>query len=263
MSGHSKWNTIKRKKGANDAARAKEFTKIARLITVAAQNGGDPALNATLALAIDKARAINMPNDNIERAIKRGTGEGNAGARIEEVSYEGYGPNNVAVIIDCTTDNKNRTVSDLRSLVEKAGGRFGESGSVSWQFKTQGRILLEFESPEEKAQREKAKWNDKATSYKLSADKSEEFQLELLDLNGIEDISADEHGLDIRTVYSELNNVKKFIDERGITISDAGLTKISTSPVELTDAEYERLESFIESVEDYDDVQKVWTNVKE
>jgi YebC/PmpR family DNA-binding regulatory protein len=115
MSGHSKWSTIKRKKGANDAQKAKEFTKIARLITVAAQNsGGDPALNPSLAIAIDKARSVNMPNDNIDRAIKKGIGEGGNGGRLEEMSYEGYGPNNVAIIVDCTTDNRNRTVSDLR-----------------------------------------------------------------------------------------------------------------------------------------------------
>lgn len=265
MSGHSKWNTIKRKKGANDAARAKEFTKIARMITVAAQNaGGDPEMNPALALAIDKAKSINMPGDNIDRAIKRGTGGLNSGARLEEVSYEGYGPNNIALIIDCTTDNRNRTVSDLRSAVEKHGGRFAESGAVSWQFKTIGRILLEFETEEEKKARESAKWSDKSKmdKMKLSRDKAEEFELELYDLNGVLDVVMDEQGVEIKVEYSELNNIRKFIDQKGIKISDAGLIKESGSPVKLSEEEEERVERFIEAIEELDDVQQIWTNVR-
>jgi YebC/PmpR family DNA-binding regulatory protein len=263
MSGHSKWDTIKRKKGANDAKRAKEFTKIARLIAVAAQNGGgDPNMNPALALVMDKARAANMPNDNVDRAIKRGTGEGGAGGRIEEISYEGYGPLGIAMIVDCATDNRNRTVADLRSTVEKTGGTFAETGAVSWQFKTLGRILLEFETDEEKKIRENAKWNDKVGTPKLPKADIENFELELYDLNGILDISSDDFGMEIKTEYSELNNVKKFIESKNIKISDAELVKESENQVELDEEGHERVEKFIEAIEDMDDVQKVWTNVK-
>lgn len=265
MSGHSKWSTIKRKKGANDAQKAKEFTKIARLITIAAQNGGGaPDMNPSLAMAIDKARAVNMPKDNIERAIKRGTGEGGSGGRLEEISYEGYGPANVALIIDCTTDNRNRTLGDLRSSVEKLGGRFAEVGAVSWQFNTVGRILIEFATPEEIKARENIRWNDKdkLDLSKLHKDKVEDFQLEVFELPGVLDVSADEeNGVEIITEYSELNNVRKAIEGMEIKVTDAELIKQSSNPVTLSAEEIERLEGFIEQVEEMDDVQKVWTNI--
>ncbi len=131
MSGHSKWSTIKRKKGANDAARGKVFTKLAREIQVAARNGADPTTNFTLRLAIDKARAENMPKDNIERSIRRGAGLEKDAAQFESVMYEGYGANGVAVLVDCLTDNRNRTISDLRHVFSRANGSLGEPGSVA------------------------------------------------------------------------------------------------------------------------------------
>lgn len=264
MSGHSKWSTIKRKKGANDAQRAKEFTRVARMITVAAQNGGgDPAMNPTLALAISKAKSVNMPNDNIDRAIKRGTGEGGSGARLEEVAYEGYGPVNFSMIIDCTTDNRNRTVSDLRSRVEKAGGRWADNGAVSWQFKTVGRILIEYASEEELKARESAKWNQNSTELpRLNKAEIEEFELSLYDIQGVNDVQVDpENGIEITTEYSALNSVRKAIEEKGIRIADAELVKVSANQVELSPEELERVEKFIEAVEENDDVQKVWTNI--
>lgn len=263
MSGHSKWNTIKRKKGANDAARAKEFTKIARMITVAAQNGGgDPNMNPSLALAVDKARAINMPNDNVDRAIKKGTGVGGpSAAKLEEVSYEGYGPANVAIIIDCTTDNRNRTVGELRSAVEKLGGRFADPGAVSWQFKTFGQILMEFQTPEEKAALEKTKWNDKADKGKLAKENVDEFQLELFDIPGVVDVIVDENGMEIRTEFVELNNVRKFIEAKNLKITEAGMIKESSNQIELSEEDHIRVDSFIEKVEEFDDVQNVWTNI--
>lgn len=261
MSGHSKWETIKRKKGATDAARAKEFTKVARMITVAAQNGGgDPSMNPSLVLAISKAKAINMPNDNIDRAIKKGTGEGGSGGRLEEISYEAYGPGNIALIIDCTTDNKNRTVGDLRSTIEKHGGVFATTGAVSWQFQTIGKVLLEFETASDVKEREKAKWGQDDSSRKIKKEESEEFQLELLDLPGILDVNEDEVGLEIKTEYAELNNIRTFIEKKGFKISDAGLYKESTSPVNLDDAAHTKLENFIEIIEELDDVQKVWNS---
>lgn len=260
MSGHSKWDTIKRKKGANDAARAKEFTKVARMITVAAQNGGgDPNMNPALVLAISKAKAINMPNDNVDRAIKKGTGEGGSSAKLEEISYEAYGPGNVALIIDCTTDNKNRAVGDLRSTVEKNGGVFATSGAVSWQFKTLGRILLEFETAEDLREKEKAKWGQSEDKKKITKLESEEFELELFDVSGILDVNVDDFGIEIKTEYAELNNVRNFIDQKGYKISEASLVKESTSPVTLDEAAHQKLESFIEKIEELDDVQKVWS----
>ncbi len=263
MSGHSKWNTIKRKKGANDAARAKEFTKIARMITVAAQNGGgDPNMNPSLALAVDKARAINMPNDNVERAIKKGTGEGgSASAKLEEITYEGYGPANVAIIIDCTTDNRNRTVGELRSSVEKLGGRLADPGAVSWQFKSFGQILMELQTPEEKAALEKTKWNDKQDKPKIARESVEDFQLELFDIPGVVDVIVDENGMEIRTEFVELNNVRKFIDSKNLKISEAGLLKESSNPIKLAEEDHEKVHFFIEKVEEFDDVQNVWTNL--
>jgi YebC/PmpR family DNA-binding regulatory protein len=262
MSGHSKWSTIKRKKGLTDSARAKEFTKIARIITVAAQNGGgDPDMNPSLALGINKARSANMPNDNVERAIKKGIGAATGAVKIEEISYEGYGPANVAIIIDCMTDNRNRTVGELKSKIEKLGGRIAEIGSVAWQFKTIGRILLEIETPEEKNIRDNAKWNSKVEAHKIPKDAVEEFQLELMDLPGILDIAVADEGVEIETEYAELHNVRKFIEQKGFKIADAGLVKVSASTIELTEEDVEKVEKFIEQVEEIDDVQQVWTNV--
>lgn len=264
MSGHSKWSTIKRKKGANDAHRAKEFTKVARLITVAAQNGGgDPGMNPSLVLAIEKARAINMPNDNVDRAIKRGTGEGEKSGRLEEVSYEGYGPHGVSLIIDCTTDNRNRTVSELRSLIEKSGGKFAEAGSVSWQFEAIGRILLEFETEAERKAREQVKWNekDRLSSPKLSQEYADEFELGLYDISGVQEVIQDEEGMEIRTAFTDLNTIKKAIEEKDIFITNAEVVKVSSTPLELSEAEQDRVGSFIETIEENDDVQKIWVNL--
>jgi YebC/PmpR family DNA-binding regulatory protein len=263
MSGHSKWETIKRKKGATDAARAKEFTKVARMITVAAQNGGgDPTMNPSLALAIAKGKQINMPNDNIDRAVKKGTGESTGGSRLEEITYEAYGPNNTALIIDCATDNKNRTVGELRPTIEKNGGRFAETGSVSWQFTTTGNILLEFETEQEAGERAKQKWGQNEEKRKINKAAAEDFQLELFDQKGILDVLVDEYGIEIKTEYSELNNIRKFVESKGYKISDAELVKESNTPVVLTEDQIERVEKFIEIIENIDDVQRVWSNVK-
>lgn len=263
MSGHSKWSTIKRKKGANDALRAKEFTKVARMITVAAQNGGgDPDMNPALSFAIYKAKSINMPNENIQRALNRGIGVGNGQNKIEELTYEAYGPGNAAILIDCATDNKNRTVAEVRSFVEKIGGRFADPGSVSWQFKTIGSIFLEFETPEEQVEKLKQKWGNENIMRKLTKEESENFQLEIIELKGIVDIITHEDGVQIKTEYSELNNIRKFIEGKNYKISEAGLVKESSSPIELDSATFQLLEEFVEKIEELDDVQDVWTNAK-
>lgn len=262
MSGHSKWSTIKRKKGLTDSARAKEFTKIARMITVSAQNsGGDPDMNPSLALGIDKARAANMPNENVERAIKKGIGAASGAVKIEEITYEGYGPANVAIIIDCMTDNRNRTIGELKSKVEKLGGRIAEVGSVSWQFKTIGRVFLEIESLEERVIRDNLKWNSKVEAHKIPKEDIEAFELELIDKSGILDIIIEEEGIEIETEYSELYNIRKFIEQKEYKASDAGLIKVSATTVSLSEEDSEKVEKFIDQVEEIDDVQQVWTNV--
>lgn len=265
MSGHSKWSTIKRKKGANDAQRAKEFTKVARIITVAAQNGGDPNENPALALAIDKARSINMPKDNIERAITKAQGGSKGEGRLEAISYEGYAPHNVAIIIDCTTDNRNRTVGEVRSVIEKNGGTMAEGGAVSWQFSTIGRVLLEFETDEEKKERQSEKWNkDTATNPKLQKENAEEFELELYDIEGVQEIEVEEYGVAIYTEPTKLASVMKTIEEKGVKVTESEFIKISSNKIELeNDDQIERVESFIEKIEELDDVSKVWTNLRD
>lgn len=263
MSGHSKWESIKRAKGANDAARAKEFTKVARMIVVAAQSGGgDPELNPSLALAIDKAREINMPKDNIERAIKKATGTatGDAG-KLEEIVYEGYGPENVAVLVDCTTDNRNRTFGEVRSTIEKIGGRIAETGAVSWQFSTYGQILISFETEDERKHKENAKWNEKLEFSGLPKEQKDEFTLEILDQKGIVDVIEDKNGLEIRTEFAELNNIRKIILSKGIKVLEAGILKASNNPVQISDEQRVRVDEFVRKIEEMDDVQKVWTSL--
>jgi transcriptional/translational regulatory protein YebC/TACO1 len=263
MSGHSKWSTIKRKKAVNDAAKAKMFTKVAQMITVAAQNGGgDPNSNPSLALAIEKAKSINMPNDNIQRAINRGLGNISGGTKIEEVTYEVYGPHNVAVLIDCITDNKNRTLSEIRHAVEKYGGRFTESGAVSWQFRTIGNILIRFDTSEQAQNQDKQTWKDKNTKNKirLKRENAEEFILSLLDHEGIIDVITDEIGLQIKTEYTQLHNIKNLIESLGYEIDEAGLIKESTTPITIDSQHYGDVEKFIEILEELDEVQDIWTN---
>ncbi|BDQ05005.1 MAG: putative transcriptional regulatory protein [Candidatus Dojkabacteria bacterium] len=263
MSGHSKWSTIKRKKAANDAAKAKMFTKVAQMITVAAQNGGgDPDSNPSLALAIEKAKSINMPNDNIQRAINRGLGNTSGGTKIEEVTYEAYGPHNVAILIDCITDNKNRTLSEVRHAVEKHGGRFTESGAVSWQFRTIGNILIRFEASTQDQNEDKQTWKDRNTNNKirLKRENAEEFILNLLDHEGLIDVIADEIGLQIKTEYPKLHNIKKLIESLGYEIYEAGLIKESTTPITIDPQHYNDVEKFIETIEELDEVQNIWTN---
>lgn len=264
MSGHSKWETIKRKKAITDAARAKKFTKVSRMITVAAQNGGgDPDMNPSLALAIEKAKSINMPNENIERAIKKGMGEVSSGSKIEEITYEAYGPGNVALIIDCLTDNKNRTVSELRSIIEKNGGKLAETGSVLWQFRQIGRILLEFQNSDDPKNETKQKWSQKEETRKITKRESDNFQLEIFDLPGIIDVIVDDNGLEIRCEYSELNNIRKYIENKKIQISESSLIRESTAPIEVDDLTRQKIEKLTELVAQLDDVQEVWTNLKQ
>ncbi len=236
MSGHSKWATIKRAKGAADAKRGKAFTKIAKNITVAVQTGGgsDPAFNFKLRMAIDQARAASMPNDNIDRAIKRGTGEGKEA--ITSVTYEGYGPGGSALIVEAVTDNSNRTLQSVRLIFERNDGKMGGEGTVAWMFEAKGQILVE-----------------KQTG-------TEELPLELID-QGVEDVKETPEGLEIYTLPLDLEKIKKFIEAKGIKILSAESIMRSTQPVELNPQDTEKLQKLIDALEEDDDVVNIHTNV--
>jgi len=211
VSGHSKWSTIKRKKGAADEKRAKIFSKFIKELTVAARvGGGDPAGNPRLRLAIDKARAQSMPKDNIEKAIKRGMGD-IEGVEFEEVSYEGYGPAGVAVLVDCTTDNKNRTVAEIRNIFSKRGGNLGEGGSVAWMFEKKGQIRVD------------------ATSI------SEEDLFEKAIDAGAEDLQKEDDVFLITTVFEDFNTVSDALKNQNIAIKEADVEMIPKNVVKVSD----------------------------
>ncbi|HET7559663.1 MAG TPA: YebC/PmpR family DNA-binding transcriptional regulator [Limnochordia bacterium] len=237
MSGHSKWNNIKRKKEKEDARRGAAFTKVARLITVAARaGGGDPDANFRLRLAIDKARAVNMPFDNIERAIKRGSGEA-GGDNYDEVVYEGYGPGGVAVLLDIMTDNRNRTASDVRHLFSKYGGNMGEAGCVAWMFEQKGVLWLE---PEQ-------------------AGDLDELMLQALEA-GAEDVSDTGDGVEIVTAPGDFAAVKDALEQAGYAFAEASVTMRPKSTVPVEESDAERLMVLLEAFEEHDDIQDVYTN---
>ncbi|ACO03195.1 MAG TPA: YebC/PmpR family DNA-binding transcriptional regulator [Persephonella sp.] len=238
MAGHSKWHNIRHKKAKMDAKRGQMFTKIIREITVAArQGGGDPEFNPRLRIAIEKAKKANMPVENIERAIKRGTGE-LEGVSYEEVVYEGYGPEGVAIIVECLTDNRNRTTGEVRHIFTKHGGNLGSSGCVSFLFEEKGVILVPKDKYDEETVFEKA----------IEA--------------GAEDvITDDEEFYEIRTEPKELYTVKENLEKEGIEIEKAELTRIPTTTVEINDEETAtKLMKLLDALEDNDDVQKVYSN---
>ncbi len=236
MSGHSKWATIKRKKGAEDAKRGKVFTKFIREITVAARSGGgDPAGNPRLRTVIDKARAANMPQDNIARAIKKGTGE-LEGASYEESSLEGYGPGGVAVMVSLLTDNKNRTVSEIRHVFSKNGGNMGEAGCVAWVFHKKGIIQFNKGQVSEEALMEQA-----------------------LDL-GAEDIQDEEDTWDVLTDPGSFEKIKKGLEDKGLKPIAAEVSMVPQNTVRLTGADAEKMLKLMEAMEDHDDVQNVYAN---
>lgn len=236
MSGHSKWATIKRAKAANDAKRGAIFTKLANLITIAAkEKGGDLETNFTLRMAIDKAKAANMPKDNIEKAIKRGTGE-LAGESIEELFYEGIGPGNSQFVIKSLTDNKNRSASSIRHLFSKAGGSLA---SVMWNFEQKGAVRISNEE------------------WRIL---NEDEELELIGL-GAQEIQKEEEGTTILTEVADLQNVKNYFDKKGIKVESSDVEFIAKDEIELSGEEKSRVESLIESLEDCEDVSDYYTNV--
>jgi YebC/PmpR family DNA-binding regulatory protein len=236
MSGHSKWATIKRKKGATDAKRGKTFSKIIKEITVAAKIGGsDPSGNPRLRTAIDAAKAENMPNDNIQRAIKKGSGE-LEGGQIDEITYEGYGPGGVAIMIDVMTDNKNRTVADIRHILGKGGGNMGESGSVGWVFSKKGSITVEKSATNEEALMETA----------LDA--------------GAEDIQETSETFEITTDPGAFEGVVTALKAKKIPYVSATVARVPSNSVKLSGDQAEKMLKLMETLEDHDDVQHVYAN---
>lgn len=239
MSGHSKWATIKRKKGAADARRGQLFTKLAREIQVAArEGGGDPESNFRLRLAVQKARTENMPQDNIQRAIQRGAGTGGDGAHFEEVMYEGYGPSGVAFLVQTLTDNRNRTVSEVRSIFTKAGGSLGESGSVAWMFEPRGLIFIE----------------------PKPGDDTDELTLAAIDA-GAEDVAMEEDQLEVVTAFQDLKHVQDQLSLQGMHIANAETTMVPKTTMTLEEKGVEQTVRLIEKLEELDDVQTVYTNL--
>ncbi|TLD42547.1 MAG: hypothetical protein JETT_1103 [Candidatus Jettenia ecosi] len=237
MAGHSHWASIKHKKGATDAKKGKAFSKIARMITVAARRGGgNPEMNPRLQLAISKARAVNMPKDNIERAIQKGTGEGSADTELFECMYEGYGPGGVALMVEIVTDNKNRTPPEIRKIFERFGGNMGESGCVSWMFEKKGLIII-------------------------NSDTLNEDDLMMLTLEaGAEDLQKVGDAFQVICSQADLYNIKDAIENKNITVQTAELSWIPKNSVDLDETAGRKVLGLMEALEEHDDVQNVYSN---
>ncbi|MDD4351435.1 MAG: YebC/PmpR family DNA-binding transcriptional regulator [Candidatus Gracilibacteria bacterium] len=237
MSGHSKWHSIKYKKAAVDAKRGNIFTKHAKLIAVAARGGGDPNDNASLRLAIDNAKADNMPNNNIERAIKKGTGEDKEGSQIEELFYEGYGPEGVAIYVHALTDNKNRTAAEVRHIFSKNGGNMGGAGCVAFLFEHKG--VLYFEN---------------------IADRKEALEIAAIEA-GAEDLEGDEESMELITSFADFNKVRKELTQAGFQPQEASTEFRAKDKITIDNQEtVDKIMKLIEILEEDDDVNEVYTN---
>ena len=237
MSGHSKWSTIKRQKGATDAKRGQLFTKLAKEIIVAAKQGGSDAdANFRLRLAVQRARDNNMPLDNIERAIKKGSGEGHDGAILLETTYEGYGPGGTAILIQALTDNKNRTVSEVRNAFVRSGLSMGDAGCVAWIFESKGVLSV----------------------HAANVD-SEELALTAIDA-GADDVKVEDSSVEIYTAPEDFESVRKALEENGVKIGSAEVTMVPKNLVLLDETKAIQTLKFMDKLEDLDDVQHVYSN---
>jgi YebC/PmpR family DNA-binding regulatory protein len=238
MSGHSKWSTIKRKKGAEDAKRGKIFTRLARDITMAARaGGGDESTNSSLRLAVDKARAANMPKDNIKRAIQRGTGEGNEGGdALEAVTYEGYGPGGVAFLVDVLTDNKNRTLAEVKHAFTRSGGNLASAGSVAWQFEQKGFISI-------------GEGADYETVFLTAAEA------------GAEDVEEEDESISIYTPREDVARVAEALRDAGFELQEFELTWVAKNEVTLSREDATKVMGLTEKLEELDDVENVSSNL--
>ena len=237
MSGHSKWSTIKHQKGVADNKRGQLFTKLGKEITVATRHGGgDPEANSRLRLAIERARDANMPKDNIERAIKRGTGEDADAAQLEEIVYEGYGPGGTAILVEALTDNRNRTASDIRSTFSKGGGNLGEAGSVAWQFETRGLIALDTGDAD-----------------------AEELALRAID-SGAEDVNVDGDSVEVYTRPDQLEAVRRALSDAEIAVASAEIMQAPKSTIALDANNAGQVLRLLDKLDELDDVQRVSSN---
>ena len=241
MSGHSKWHNIQAKKGKADAARGKIFTKLGRELLIAVKSGGpDPNTNSSLKAVIAKCKANNMPNDTINNAIKKASGEG-SNTTYEEITYEGYGTNGVAVIVECNTDNKNRTAADVRHVFSKAGGNLGTNGCVSYMFEKKGVLVIEKEN------------------CKLSED---DLMMLAID-SGAEDFEAEDEVYQVTTAPSDFTTVTEKLTEAGLSFLEAGVQMIPNNYVSLDEKDSEKMQRLIDNLEDLDDVTEVYHNWEE
>lgn len=236
MSGHSKWSSIKHKKAATDAKKGQLFTKLARDITMAARQGDpNPDANAALRLAVQKARAANMPGENIDRAIKKAVGGGDS-ANLQEVTYEGYGPGGTAVIVQAVTDNRNRTVAEVRYAFSRGGGNLGEAGAVGWQFDPRGLITVETEGKD-----------------------LDELQMLAIEAGAV-DIDLGDGTMDVITEPADLHKVREALEAQGVTVESAELAPIAKNKVELNEKDSEAALRLFEKLDDLDDVSRVYSN---
>ncbi|MDO4282799.1 MAG: YebC/PmpR family DNA-binding transcriptional regulator [Clostridia bacterium] len=240
MSGHSKWANIKRKKEATDSKRANIFSKLGKEITVAVKMGGspDPNVNRKLKDVIAKAKAQNMPNDNINRCIQKAAGDSSSD-NYEEMVYEGFGPCGTAIIVEALTDNKNRTAADLRSIFSKSGGSLGQTGSVGYMFDKKGYILIE----------------------RTSDIDEDTLMLEVLEI-GAEDFVSEDEYIEIITAPENFSNVREEIEKKNLTILEADIRQIANIKKELSDEEIDKVQNFLDKLDDNDDVQNVWHNAE-
>jgi YebC/PmpR family DNA-binding regulatory protein len=238
MSGHSKWSTIKHKKAATDARKGQQFTKVAREITIAArEGGGNPEGNYRLRLAIEKARSVNMPHDNIQRAIKRGTGE-LAGTQIEQLRFEGYGPHGVAIMVETVTDNRNRTSSDIRNLFTRSGGNLGTTGSVAWMFTRQGQVVVDADGKD-----------------------PDEVGLDAIEL-GAQDARVDGRTVEVVTDPAALEKTRDGLSRKGYKIDSAEVTMNASQLVGLDELKAPPVLKLLDALEEHDDVQSVYSNIE-
>ena len=239
MSGHSKWSTIKHQKGAADAKRGVLFTKLSRDIALAVRDGGgaDADMNFKLRLALDRAKTNNMPQDSINRAVKRGSGEGGDGESLEQVTYEGYGPGGGAILLQAVTTNRNRTAADVRSAFNRGGGNLGESGCVAWNFELRGVVTVDIDDD----------------------DHAEELGLLAIDA-GAEDIQIDEGVLEIYSPIEQLQDVQKAVQGENVPVRSAEMSMVPKTTIALADKEAEQTLRLLDALEDLDDVQKAFTN---
>jgi len=240
MSGHSKWATTKHKKAIIDAKRGKAFTKMAKLVTIATRDGksGDPTMNPSLRMAIENAKSVSMPKENIDRAIKKGLGEG-GGAAIEEITYEAYGPNGVALLIECLTDNKNRTVGDIKAILNKYNGSLAGPGSVSYLFKKVGQIILD---------------ESKNTL------KGDDLDLVIID-SGADDFEKEDGLCIIICSFNAMHQVRKSLEDAGVTIESSEFVQQPSTLIDLPEDKQSSLVSIIEKLEEIDDVSNIYANL--